>query len=473
MYRVPLQYEFPLHHVRPRFKNDVENVLLFMAQESCKIPDSPYKEYSKAFNAAIRLYPGKEGVKEKTINNWRTEISSLFGFYIEDKQIGFTKTGEMAKVLATHQDLMQFFKFFLFTFQYPGGHVKSKYVRELILHGVRFKPVKYILSLLIYGNDQRKETGKLFGISKAEATHCIFNDLRVTRDNRKPGEVYDLIIENRHKGIKYDKRGDVIRYAGDILDYMVLANLLKEDYGYYYLNGLEVEAISSFLIQDTWFTGYDKFYGSAVKLAELDGPKVEWFKYVNGNIDPTAFTTNIAYYIQEQYPEDEYSVLVKEKIAEIIKAGDINTKDIGDLGEALVIGHEKMRIMECGLEDCLHLIVKIPTAYAVGYDVQSLEGTPDRVKRYIEVKTTVSRKKIHFFKVHLTPNEWDSACTNLDHYFIYRLMINSGEMYLYLLKNPVAMFKADKISMTLRDGAELSFDESVCEKVKLKLWQQQ
>lgn len=473
MYRVPQQYYYRIHHVRPRFKSDVENVLLFMAEESCKIPDGPYREYSAAFNAAIRLYPGNEGVAEKTINNWRTEISSLFGFYIEDKQIDYTKTGEMAKVLATHQDLMQFFKYFLFTFQYPGGHTKKEVVLDMIQHGIRFKPAKYIASVLIYGNDQRKATGKLFGISKAEATHCIFNDLRVTRDNRKPGEVYDLIMENRNKRIDYDTQGDVIRYAGDILDYMVLANLLKEEHGYYYLNGMEAEAISSYIIQDKWFTGYDKFYGKVVDLAELDDPKVEWFKYVNDNIDPTAFSTNIADFIQEQYPEDEYSKLVKEKITEIFEAEDFSTKDIGDLGESLVIGHEKMRIKECGLEDCLHLIVKIPTALGVGYDVQSLEGTPDRVKRYIEVKTTVSRKKIHFFKVHLTPNEWSAAATIQDHYFIYRLMISSGEMYLYLLRNPVAMYKADRINMTPSNGAELSFDESVCEKVKLRLWQQQ
>ena len=295
----------------------------------------------------------------------------------------------------------------------------------------------------------------------------------MTRDNRKPGEVYDLIMENRNKRIDYDTQGDVIRYAGDILDYMVLANLLKEEHGYYYLNGMEAEAISSYIIQDKWFTGYDKFYGKVVDLAELDDPKVEWFKYVNDNIDPTAFSTNIVDFIQEQYPEDEYSKLVKEKITEIFEAEDFSTKDIGDLGESLVLGHEKMRIKDCGLEDCLHLIVKIPTALGVGYDVQSLEGTPDRVKRYIEVKTTVSRKKIHFFKVHLTPNEWSAAATIQDHYFIYRLMISSGEMYLYLLRNPVAMYKADRINMTPSNGAELTFDESVCEKVKLRLWQQQ
>ena len=220
MYKIPQEYFLRIHHCRPRFKSDVENVLLYMAQESVKIPDGSVEAYSAAFNDAIRLYPGNEGLKIKTINNWRTEISSLFGFYIEDKAINYTKTGEMAKVLATQQDLMQFFKYFLFSFQYPGGHLKSHEIRTLIDAGVKFKPAKYIASVLIHGNDRLKGSGKLFSISKAEATHCIFNDLRVTRDHRNPSEVVDLILENRRKKVDYDGTGDVIRYAGDILDYM-------------------------------------------------------------------------------------------------------------------------------------------------------------------------------------------------------------------------------------------------------------
>ena len=51
-------------------------------------------------------------------------------------------------------------------------------------------------------------------------------------------------------------------------------------------------------------------------------------------------------------------------------------------------------------------------------------------------------------------------------------MITSDEMYLYLLKNPVAMYKQDKITMIPKDGADLGFTEDVCEKIKLKIWQQ-
>ena len=32
-YRIPSEYYFRIHHVRPRFKGDIENVLIYMAEE--------------------------------------------------------------------------------------------------------------------------------------------------------------------------------------------------------------------------------------------------------------------------------------------------------------------------------------------------------------------------------------------------------------------------------------------------------
>lgn len=471
MYSVPGNYYLRIHHIRPRFKNDVENVLLYMAQECAKIPDGTVAEYSKSFNKAIMLYPGNESKELKTINNWRTEISSLFGFYIEDKQQDKTVTGKVAKLLAKQQDLIQFFKYYLLTFQYPGGHLKAHEIKPLTENGVKFKPAKYIASLLICGNERLKDSGKLFSITKAEAAHCIFNDLRVTRDNRNPAEVLDLIMHNRTHKVDYDTRGDIIRYAGDILDYMVLANLLRENHGYYSLNGLEAETISSLIISDTWFDGYDEFYERPYELHEIEEIRHNWFEYVNANVDPHSFNTDISEFVKESSPL-EYSEVLNEKILGLFTLEDVRTKDIGDIGETLVVGHEKMRAIECGLKDFIHLIKKIPTSYAVGYDIQSLEGTPDKTKRYIEVKSTISKNKLHYFSVHLTTNEWESASTLKEHYFIYRLMISTGEMYLYILKDPVSMYKNDKITMIPRDGADLGFSEDVCEKVRLKIWQQ-
>lgn len=55
MYCVPDEYYIRLHHVRPRFKNDIENVLIYMAGEISKIPELPKKEFAERLNAAIYL----------------------------------------------------------------------------------------------------------------------------------------------------------------------------------------------------------------------------------------------------------------------------------------------------------------------------------------------------------------------------------------------------------------------------------
>lgn len=47
MYQVPEKYYFRLHHPRPRFKNDVENVLVYMATNISDLGILPKKEFSK------------------------------------------------------------------------------------------------------------------------------------------------------------------------------------------------------------------------------------------------------------------------------------------------------------------------------------------------------------------------------------------------------------------------------------------
>ncbi|MDN2992470.1 DUF6161 domain-containing protein [Streptococcus suis] len=146
MYQVPEQYYFRLHHPRPRFKNDVENVLVYMATNISDLGKLPKIEFKDKLNHIIRQYTGNGDKTEKTINNWRTEISSLFGLLIEKD--GFTYSGSRARELTEDQDLIRFFKTFLFHFEYPGGHLKDNEIVKLCQIGVQFKPAKYILELL-------------------------------------------------------------------------------------------------------------------------------------------------------------------------------------------------------------------------------------------------------------------------------------------------------------------------------------
>lgn len=482
-YKIPEEYYFRIHHVRPRFKGDIENVLIYVAEELARVGEKPIDEFVYAVNDALFRYPGNAHRELKTINNWRTEISALFGF-IEHTDTT-DKPGRRAIELAEKQDLVESFKIFLYNFQYPGAHIKPKNVLEQIEAGIRFKPAQYILQLLKYAN---KENGYSIGITKYEACHCIFNDLRVTRDNEGVAETWKRITENRKNKVEYDQTGDVVRYAGDIIDYMEIANLLKSyDGRMYYLNTLEEETIIKFCESTEWFSKYDSMIDKRVGSIEaVKECTASWFEYVNRDIHDTDFSTDILAYIASD--EDELNELKKSSRAdgrpdlrefldrqEAIEARveyyleSFTTKDIGDIGEGLVHGHECMRIKLGGREDLIHLIKRIPTQFAVGYDISSVEL--DERKRYIEVKTTISSKPLHFNRIHLTKNEWNTASSTHDRYYVYRLLLSKTERKLFLLQDPVGLYKADKIDMVPNDGADITFDPSkVGEYEELLTW---
>lgn len=472
-YEVPEEYYFRIHHVRPRFKGDIENVLFYLSEEITAIGKCPMDEFVQRINNSIYRYPGNAHRELKTINNWRTEISSLFGFIVQEGND--YAPGRRAVELAKNQDLVQFFKTYLYCFQYPGAHIKSHAILEQIKVGVHFKPAQYILKLLKYASQQE---GKNIGLTKFEICHCVFNDLRCTRDNEDVSLVWKRIKYNRQQNIQYDQTGDVVRYAGDIIDYMEIANLLiTYDSRTYFINTLEEDAIVKFIESTEWFDEYDIMIKNRfASLQEINDCKNDWFEYVNRDMKDTDFATDILAYIAENTDElaklknniDSSTLsltdLTKEKVqSEIIIAErieneveDFCTKDIGDIGESLVHSHECMRVKLGGREDLIHLIKRIPTQFAVGYDISSIEL--DERKRYIEVKTTVSSKPLHFNKIHLTKNEWNTANSTKDRYYVYRLMISKYERKLFLLQDPVGLYKKDLIEMIPSNGAEITFD---------------
>ena len=248
---------------------------------------------------------------------------------------------------------------------------------------------------------------------------------------------------------------------------MVQANLLHESHGYYSINHTEMETIMVFINDDELFHGYDDLYGKTFSVSDISELEADWFEYVNSNLVEDLFKTDLASYFIDENKDSEksdFEVAVDSKIEEILN--DVgSTKDIGDLGEALVIGHEKVRLKNLGREDLIHLIKKIPTQLAVGYDIQSVEE--NQLKRFIEVKTSISYKPLKFFSFHLTRNEWDSATTLKDRYFVYRLMLNKTNKMIYILQDPVQLYKNDKIAMRITDGADISFSEDVSEKTEL------
>lgn len=444
-YKIPDEYFFRLHHVRPRFKNDVEEVLLYVATSISEMTILPKKEFNNELNNVLFGFNKNATSTQKTIDNWRTEISALFAFIQETDDL--LQPGVMAKRLANNQYLDEFFNYFLFSFQYPGGHIKSQNVIKQIEARVKFKPCNFILNLLIEGE---KITGKPFSVTAEELTQCAYFDLRVTRDGRHPKEVAKLILQNRKNNIEYEHRyeqlrnertgdfpskGDTYRYAGDILDYMVLANLLqhKGTGYYYYLNGENKDAINYQLANSVWFDEYDKFYNSGdISNPEIGQLEELWFDYVNSFDNIEAFAPHL-----EEREAENISVLIQEYYSRMKGDQKIPTKIFGDYGETLILAHEYLRTKDKSNRQ--HLINKIPTPLGVGYDLQSIEI--EKKKRYIEVKTTKSRKAINNNRFKLTPNEWDTAETLGDNYFVYCLTINEQGKSIFIIQNPVKQYE--------------------------------
>lgn len=204
-------------------------------------------------------------------------------------------------------------------------------------------------------------------------------------------------------------------------------------------------------------------------IREINNQKNRWFAWVNRPMDASDFSTDIT----EIIPTDVYSPLkIKSLVDAVIEEEDLDsgTSTTGIAGEALVYGHECQMLKNGGRSDLIHLVKQIPTYLAMGYDIKSLDLMEDY--KYIEVKTTISARPLQFTRFHMTTNEWRSAESNQDKYYVYRLMISREERKLYVLKNPVKLYKEDKISAVPSNGMDITFNEKVAGQYEeLLIWE--
>ncbi len=461
LYETPREFNFSLHHVRPRFKDDLEGVILHFADSVAQIGSCERDLFNRRLDEGLHSYPGNATKTKKTIANWRTEISALFSFVQHNGTI--ESPGRRCTELVEKRNLPEAFRKFLYSFQYPGGHLRPDYAAELIRAGIRFHPAKTILRILRAGN---RTGGNSFCLSKSEVCHCIFNDLRVTRDHEDTLKTLIRITENRRNNRRYDEHGDTIRYAGDILDYMQIAGLLKSYNGKdFYINSAATATISKFLAADEWFTAYDSLYKKRnIQASDVAAQQSNWEAFANRELDNALSLAALATPSAPE-PTNGTSSLSVSGHSHIPPSRTLHPTagEIGEQGEALVYGHECMRLKAEGREDLVHLVKRIPTSLAMGFDIASIESHTEQ-KRYIEVKATTSFKPICFNTFHLTPNEWRVAESERGRYFIYRLFVclSTGEFRLYTLQDPVGKYKADKITMipSSSGGVDIRFDSN-------------
>ncbi|HDR1497566.1 TPA: DUF3883 domain-containing protein, partial [Pasteurella multocida] len=144
---------------------------------------------------------------------------------------------------------------------------------------------------------------------------------------------------------------------------------------------------------------YDDFYHQdEISTFEIRELEKHWFDYVNNFENIDEFLPKL-----DAQETEDISALVQEYYSRLQGKKDLPTKIFGDYGETLILAHEYLRTQN--ISNRQHLINKIPTPLGVGYDLQSIDIPKN--KRYIEVKTTKSKKALNSNRFKLTPNEWD------------------------------------------------------------------
>lgn len=459
MYEIPDIYQCRLHHPRPRFKSNIENVLAFMAFAIAELDGRPVEEFKEGMIEAIAKFPGNEKVVIKTLNNWRTEITVLFSMVSTTDGVNFAT--EITKELANKTNLRVFFLRMLIAFQYPGGFLKSASIKELLSQKIFFHPLKWLTDFFSLNPDEY--------LTDVEFCHCVLNDLRVVRDHENISTTLNRIIENRKSNVRYDGQGDVKRYALDILDYAVLAGILVKDYeGKYFLNFESLSFCKFFKEEIVVFNHYSE----EMTLQEIDEKRERWILFVNKSSRKILSKYEELDVLDSIESEeliisrlDDDAFLGRQQSKGNIVSGVMTAKEIGDRGEYLSLTHEKCWLRENDREDLVHLVKLIPNQFALGYDISSREI--DATDKMIEVKTTISEKPFTVHRVHLTPNEWNMAESHRSKYYIYRLQISGKSHTLWIIRDPVGLYKQDKIQMVIRDGVDLTFTKDCYQEVEL------
>ena len=455
-YKTPDQYRLDLHFPRSRFNTDLEDTLLLLASKMVQLGNLPKDEFRTEINGYLHNLNGQK-LKIKTIDNHRTEMTSLFGLvkHYQDEII----IGNRTILLVETQDVPRFFKSVCNRFQYPNGINKIQFIEDYVRAGIRLKPAQYLIKLLRAGN---QKTGKIFAVTAKEVAHLIFNDTRVTVDQEKAETRIDLFLELRRNGILCDGTGDVIRYARDFLNFMVAANLLVEFNKKYFLNNQEKAALDFIANDETFFDEFNLAkQGDVIERQEIKDVLEDWDDfYADADFEQeealkttlSAFSQNTVEITDENNNTEtvttgyELPTGVLETIEEQETEGP-TTKQIGDEGEAIVYNLEKQRVAS-ERPDLLGLVRIVSNDTSLGFDIQSVLDSG--VKKYIEVKTTKRSfepdfKTTSFFGI--SSNAWETAKQFGDRYFIARVIIAREKISVFVIQNPYQKFEEEKIRL--------------------------
>lgn len=395
--------------------------------EICPIPSN---EFDELFDKKLSRYIKDD---EKTIRNHRTEnADKLLGMYFEKN--GIIYISERTKKFIEDNDQPAFFKSVCFKFQQPNGSQKLITTINKIHNEISFKPYHFILALL------KLAASINVVLAKNEVAYYVLNALQVLQGDVSYQEVLKTILYYRKKKKlhKIETPGKAYSYSyqhiNEQFDYLELANLIRKDRKYIWLNSRETSSIEMFIgdLSNPLAIDFSKYNFDEKGIGKII--ELEWQEYF-GTIsekESLAFKTDIL--SLETFLPTEVSP----------KVSILSSIEIGDDGENFVLQIEK-DIVKAFNPRLVNKVNFHGKQRGLGYDITSIEASRNKKNpeylRYIEVKAT---KRVHppdftdaLDTINLTRNEWVAAEQQSNHFYIYRIYFTTKGTFISIINDPV------------------------------------
>ena len=195
-YETPTKHLFRCAFPRGRILSQVEDELSILTQFITRFSPREKDEFDNLIDSE---YAKLRNVSTKSIRNYRTEMTKLFGLVVVGAD-GIVQSSPRTNLLVESQNFPLFFKTFCHRFQFPNGINKPQETAKQIENGVRFKPAKFILDLFVAGVEK---CGPDFSLNGNEISNLVFNDIRVATGTATPEQVLDFLLKLRAGKVKF------------------------------------------------------------------------------------------------------------------------------------------------------------------------------------------------------------------------------------------------------------------------------
>jgi len=428
--------------IRGKAQAELDNLLPFYASVISEVCPTSAENFFSFFKKKLEAQFGT-GITKKALDNHRTEIAGkLFGmYYIDDQEV--VHISERTLKLLEDNDQPAFFKDLCFKMQFPSGMNVKRTVFSRMDQRINIRQLCYVIAVL-------KECQHLnIFLEMEQIGYYVLNSLdALTRQASVKEVVRQIEIDIKARIIRTipnplnKKSSYTTQHIREQLTLLQLANVLIRSGRIYKLNHKE-NAFIDYMIQFSEQAPEFNFYSiKNIRNAKVyDRVQIEWDYFMSR-------ISNIP------------AELLNSKVSEILTVGlshipnidpsitrnFVNTKDLGDAGEAFVFEYEKNLLKPYTLE---HKVQNKAHLRGIGFDIESFSYT-DTLEKYIEVKatrrTTPMPQNFSEDVINITKNEWIAAEQHQDKFYIYRVIFHNNGVQLFRIQNPFKHYSDGTIS---------------------------